>query len=623
MAKKTSLPIDSLDFDGIKDNLKTYLQSQDVFSDYDFEGSGMNILMDLLAYNTHYNAFYYNMVLSESFIDSATRNNSVYSLLKLINYTPSSIVASVATVDIISRGSNKPFGDGILPERVSFTGSPKDKAPTLSLGVSYPYTNPQAVAFEPCAYDKFGNVTEWIAKNVLLVQGEYSSIDYVYDTNLYKQHKIPSLSSDNRWLKVYVRDSESEEKAKMNEWTKSTKIVDLEKSNEVYFLQMGLDGYFEVEFGDDVVSKRPEEGSLVTIDYLVTTGPEANKVGKNDKSGNRVFRLNDNDNGGNYEVIVKQESFGGASKESVQFSKRYGPKTYQSQNRLVTAEDYRTEILKNYPLIKSILVYGGEEMNPPQYGKVFIVANTKSSVPLSNTEKESIIKNIIKKKQILTIIPEFIDIDNTYIRIVMDVLYNDAYTSLSSDALKSEIKSIIQNYTDNELEEFGSSFRGHILITRTADVSPSIVSVNLLVNLEKRIDPALFIGTTKTYQTKFPNGIYKKLSGSSISTNAFTVGGVKSYLQDDGNGILQLYTIDGKGRRVITNSNQGTIDYNTGVVQIKSIKIDNIPNDSFIRVYATAKNNDVFVSQNQILLIDETDPTSSIINMAISDQKPL
>lgn len=622
MSKNTSLPIDSLDFDGIKDNLKSYLSSQDIFQDYDFEGSGLNILLDVLAYNTHYNAFYNNMSISEAFIDSATRNDSIYSLLKLINYTPSSVVAASSIVDIIYRGTDIPFGDAILPEKSTFTGSPKDINGN-GVGTSYPFTNPSSVQFVPCSYNDSGTPNEWIAENVQLIQGTFDEFEYVYDKSLGERYRIPDLNSDNKWLRVYIKDSEVQDNTVYNEWKRSNTIVDLDENSKVYFLQMGLGGVFEIEFGDDVVSKKPDNGSILAVEYLRTSGADGNGIGRNDKSGSRVFTMTSVAGQGISEVVVKSNSAGGAAKETATFSKRYGPKSFQSQNRLVTAEDYQTEILKRFPQIKSVIIYGGEEASPPQYGKVFIVANTKDSVALSETEKNGIIRDIIRKKKIVSIIPEFVDVDNTYIRVVLDVKYNDAYTALSSDALKSQIRSTLQSYTDTTLEDFGSSFRGSAVIRDVVATSPSIVSVNLLANLEKRIDPTTFLGVIKDYQTVFPNGIYKKPSGSSISSNAFTVDGKKSYLQDNENGVVQLYTIDGTGRRVVTNANQGTIDYDTGVVKINGIKIAGVLNDSVIRLYATSKNNDVEVTRNQILVIDEEDSTSVIINMSLSDGEPI
>lgn len=622
MSKNTSLPIDSLDFDAIKNNLKSYLSSQDVFQDYDFEGSGLNILLDVLAYNTHYNAFYNNMSISEAFIDSATRNDSIYSLLKLINYTPSSVVASVATVDIVYRGSDIPFDDAILPEKSIFKGSPKDKNGN-GVGTSYPFTNPSSVQFVPCSYNDSGVPNEWIARDVQLVQGTFDEFEYIYDKVLGGKVRIPEPNSDNKWLRVFVKDSEVEDNTVYNEWSRSNTIVDLTEDSKVYFLQMGLNGVFEIEFGDDVVSKKPDDGSVLSIEYLRTSGVDGNGIGRNDKSGSRVFTMTTDAGDGTSEVIVKSRSSGGAAKETPTFSKRYGPKSFQSQNRLVTTEDYQTEILKRFPQIKSVIVYGGEEASPPQYGKVFIVANTKDSVVLSETEKNGIIRDIIRNKKIVSIIPEFVDVDNTYIRLVLDVKYNDAYTALSSDALKSQIRSTIQTYTDTILEDFGSSFRGSAVIRDVVGTSPSIVSVNLLTNLEKRIDPTVFLGVIKDYQTVFPNGVYKKPTGSSISSNAFVVDGTKSYLQDNGNGTIQLYSIDGKGRRVVTNANQGTIDYDSGIVKINGIKISSVANDSVIRLYATSKNNDVEISRNQILVIDEEDSTSVIINMSLSDGEPI
>jgi len=615
MSKNTSLPIDSLEFDDIKNNLKSYLQSQDVFSDYNFEGSGLNILLDILAYNTHYQAFYNNMVISESFIDSATRPDSIFSLLKLLNYLPQSTLSSKAKVTIYYSdvtGQTKPFNNAILPEKKIFT--------TTVDSTTYNFTNPKSAQFVPCSFDANGNATEWVAKDVEIVQGTFFSTDYIFDNLVSRRYKIPNAFSDNRYLRVYIKDSEEDNNSISNEWKRSDSQLTLDGESKVYFIQRSFDGYYEIEFGDDVFGKRPNVGDVISIEYLVSKGDEANEIGKNDRSGNRTFSLSSE--GVGYEVVVQEKATGGAKKETSAFAKKVGPLYFQSQNRLVTPQDYRTEILRQFPQIKSLLVYGGEDAVPPQYGKVFVVANTKTSVPLSIQEKEGIIRNIIKKKNIVGIIPEFIPVDYTYVRLNLDVLYNDEYTSLSSDAVKSIIRNLIQEYTDNALEDFGSSFRGSTVIRDTIESEPSIVSVNLSTGMEKRIDPSSFLNIKKDYDVVFPGGIQKKSSGSSIESNVFVANGVRSYLKDNGSGIVQLYYIDGRGNQVVSQSNIGTINYDKGTVVIKQLKVESIPNDSYIRIYASSKTNDIEVVRNQILSIDENDPTSVNITIKLSDDIP-
>lgn len=615
MSKNTSLPIDSLDFDGIKNNLISYLRSQEVFSDYNFEGSGLNILLDILAYNTHYQAFYNNMVISESFIDSATRPDSIFSLLKLLNYLPQSALAAKAKVTIYyddTSGTNPPFGNAILPEKKTFSSTVNS--------ITYNFTNPRSAQFVPCKFNATGNPIQWVAEDVEIIQGTYSTIDFSFDSINNRNYLIPNTQSDNRYLRVFVKDSEETNNSSFNEWKRSDTIVDLNGDSNVYFIQRGLENSYEISFGDDVFGKKPNLGDVISVDYLITKGEEANEIGKNDKSGDRTFSLSSE--GVGYEVVVQEKATGGAARETAEFAKKVGPLFFQSQNRLVTPQDYRTEILRQFPQIKSLLVYGGEDADPPQYGKVFVVANTKTSVPLSDIEKEGIIKNIIRKKNIVSIIPEFIPVDYTYVRLDMDVLYNDEYTALSSEALKSLIRDKIQTYTDDTLEDFGSSFRGSTVIRDIIESEASIVSVNVNTEMEKRIDPSAFLNVSKDYDALFPGGIQKKTSGTSINSNVFVVNGVNSFLKDNGSGIVQLYYLDGKGREVISKSNLGTIDYDTGKVVIKQLNVQTIPNDSFIRIYASAKTTDIEVVRNQILVIDETDPTSVDITMKLSNDTP-
>lgn len=615
-SKNTSLPIDSLDFNNIKENLKSYLSSQSVFEGYNFEGSGLNVLLDILAYNTHYQAFYNNMAISEAFIDSAIKPDSINSLLKLLNYIPQSRVSAKATVKVIARSPEEvddiPYDDGILPDKSVFTA--------VVGGQSFTFTNPKAAEFKACKYDDAGNPTEWETGEIEIYEGSFFDYDLVYDSLNETGYVIPEVNIDNRLTRVFVKDSQTEDNTTSNEWTRSDSILNVTDTTQAYFLQIGLGRFYEIQFGDNVIGKRPDDGNIITIEYLRSKGNNANGVGSIDSVGSRVFSHTITDF--NSEVVVINQASGGGEREDSTFSKKIGPRSFQSQNRLVTSEDYRTEILKRFQQLKSVLVYGGEDEDPPQYGKVFVVGNTKNSVGLSDIEKNDIITNIIKTKNIVGIIPEFVDADYTYVRPTVDVLINGAYTQLSTLAVKSLVKQSVQDYTDNQLEDFGENFRGSTLIKNILGVNPAIVSVNMIVDMEKRIDPTLFFGTPKDYTVTFPNGCLQKSGRSSIESNAFVIDGVNTYIQDNEKGTLQLYTLDVSGNRVISNANVGTINYTTGKVNLKQINVQSIPNDSFIRVYASSTNNDVEVNRNQILVVDETDSTSVTINMGLSNDIP-
>ncbi len=615
-SKNTSLPIDSLNFDDIKDNLKSYLSSQSVFEGYDFEGSGLNVLLDILAYNTHYQAFYNNMVISESFIDSAIKPDSINSLLKLLNYTPQSRTSAKSIVQVIARTPNGgiPYDDAILPDKSLFT--------TSVGGKQFTFTNPKAAEFKACKYNNQGNPTEWKTGDVEVFEGVFFDYDLVYDSLNESGYVIPDLNIDNRFTKIFVKDSQTEDSTVSNEWIRSDSILNVNDTTQAYFLQIGLGRFYEIEFGDNVIGKRPDDGNIISINYLRSKGSNGNGIGSTDAVGSRVFSHDIPTNNVSSEVVVVNKASGGGERENSNFSKKIGPKSFQSQNRLVTTEDYRTEILKKFQQLKSVLVYGGEDEVPPQYGKVFVVGNTKNSVGLSDVDKNDIITNIIKTKNIVGIIPEFVDADYTYIRPNIDVLINNAYTELSSLAVKSLARKSVQDYTDNQLEDFGENFRGSTLIKNILGVNPSIVSVNMIVDMEKRIDPTLFFGTPKDYTVIFPNGCLQKSGEPSIESNAFVVSGVNTYIQDDTKGTLQLYTLDVSGNRVISNSNIGTVNYITGKVILKQLNVQSIPNDSFIRLYASSKNTDVEVNRNQILVVDETDTTSVTINMGLSNDTP-
>jgi len=615
-SKNTSLPIDGLDFDDIKSNLKSYLSSQSTFSEYNFEGSGLNILLDILSYNTHYQAFYNNMVISESFIDSAVKEDSIYSLLKLLNYIPETRISSESVVDIFYRdnGGSLPDSNGILSERRSFTS-------TLD-STTFTFFNPDAAEFVGCKYDDTGNVTEWKISDVSVFEGQYNETDYVFDGLDTTRFVIPEDNIDIRFLKVFVKDSETENNTISNEWKRSDSILNIDGNSQVFFVQRGLGGRFEIEFGDDVIGKKPSVGDIITIEYVKSSGESANNIGVSDTSGNRSFSISGPVNSERYEVVVKTKSSGGSEKETVAFSKKHGPRNFQSQNRLVTAEDYKTEILKRFPLLKSVLVYGGEDADPPEYGKVFIVANTKNSIPLSNSSKNSIIKDIIKKKNIVSIIPEFVNVDYTYLNLVLDILHNQSYTTRSTADVQQVIKAKIQSYTDQQLEEFGANFRGSTVIRDVVESEGSVVSAFLSLLMEKRIDVKNTLGIVTDYTSLFADPILKKDSAS-VYSNKFIYNTKESYIEDDGTGTLRIYHIDKSGTKIISKSNIGTVNYDTGLVVVKQLNVTSIVNDIQLKFYACPRTNDVEVERNQILVIDETTAESVKVNMSLSNDEPI
>ncbi len=615
-SKNTSLPIDSLDFDDIKSNLKSYLQSQETFSEYNFEGSGLNILLDILSYNTHYQAFYNNMVISESFIDSAVKEDSIYSILKLLNYIPETRISSEAVIDLYYRDNSGslPDSNGILSERRSFT--------TSIDGTSFVFFNSDAKEFVPCKYNDSGDVTEWKIEDVSIFEGEHRSTDYIFDGLDTTKFIIPEDNIDIRFLNVFVKDSETQNDTITNQWKRSDSVLNVNGDSEVFFVQRGIGGKFEVDFGDDVIGKKPKVGDVITINYLKSSGEVSNNIGVTDISGNRTFSITGASGSGTYEVIVKKKSSGGSEKETVAFSKKYGPRNFQSQNRLVTAEDYKTEILKRFPLLKSVLVYGGEDADPPEYGKVFIVANTKNSIPLSNSSKNSIIKDIIKKKNIVSIIPEFVDVDYTYLNLVVDILHNQSFTTRSSADVQQVVKQKIQDYTDLQLEEFGANFRGSTVIRDVVECEGSVVSAFLSVLMEKRLDVRSTLGVPTDYKALFADSILKKDSAS-VYSNKFVYNTKDSYVEDDGSGKLRIYHIDKTGTKVISKSNIGTVNYDTGLLVLKQLNVSSIVNDVELRFYACPRTNDVEVNRNQILVIDETKTDSVKVNMNLSNDEPI
>ena len=474
------LNVTELDFDTIKTNLKNFLRNQSEFTDYDFEGSGLNVLLDVLAYNTHYNAYYLNMIANESFLDSSLLRNSVVSHAKRYGYTPRSASASKAVVNFtVNSGSSTP-GSLILPAGYVFLSNLIDNK-------VYNF-----VTLNDVSVTKTAN--NFVFNNLNVYEGSLNFFSFTHSqsSNPKQIFAIPDSNIDTSTLRVSVQQSSSNTETIV--YNLATDSINLTGDSEAYFLQEGLNQQYEIYFGDDIIGKKIPDGGIVNVTYLSTSGSIANRassfVGTSTISG---FA--------NFSVTTIANSAGGSEKETVDQIKFAAPLQFTSQNRAVTKNDYVKLIQQRYPQFAAVNVWGGEENVPPVYGKVFISAKPKLGFEVTDTEKEFFINEVLKPISVLTVTPEFIDVDYNFVKLISTVFYDPTKTNLSINTLQTKVETAITNFANQNLNQFNSIFRSSKMRTDIDDSDNSIISNELEIFLSKRFRPELT--STNSYVLDF------------------------------------------------------------------------------------------------------------------------
>ena len=591
----TKLEISELDFDGIKSNLKTFLSQQNEFTDYDFEGSGMSTLLDVLAYNTHYLSYNANMLANEMYLDSADLRSSVVSLAKQVGYTPTSCTSSTATINVLV---NQATG-------ASLTMSRGTKFTTTVDGQSYSFVNNADVSISPIS-----GVYQF--SNLKVHEGSYLNYKYTANTSdIDQRFIIPNDSVDTTTLTVKVQESSSD--ATTNTYVLATGITSIDSTSKVYFLQEVEGGRFEVYFGDGVTGKAIADGNIVILDYI-----NSNRDAPN---GATTFALGGTIGGFSSATITTvSNASGGTGLESIASIKYNAPRDYSAQDRAVTAEDYKTLVKSLYANAQAVQVYGGEDAAVPDYGKVYISIKAKSGSNLTTATKESIVSSL-KSYAVASVTPVIIDPETTYITLVVNFKYNNGITTKDVTTLQTNVLTKIASYNNDELEDFAGMFRYSQLIEDINNADTSILSNITTVKMYKYITPTLDSGLK--YTLNFNNALYNPHSGHAssmggiISSSGFKINNDSSvnehFLDDDGAGNLRVYYLSGTAR-VYTDSTYGTINYTTGEVVLTSAHITSISNvdgatSTQIRVFATPSSNDVVPVRNQVISIDTSNST--------------
>ena len=607
MANKRRLNISELDFDQIKTNLKAYLKADPNFTDYDFEGSILSSVLDVLAYNTFYNAFTANAVINEVFLDTAQLRNNVVSHAKMLGYVPRSKTSAFTYLNVIV---SNPIG---APP--SLTMDRGTRFTTLVDGAIYQFVNLEAVTISPV-----NSVYEFPA--VKVNQGQLKTIRFIVDSSDERQtFLIPEENVDISTIAVRVKDTYDTNTYTV--YTKNNNVTNIDGTSTVYFIQEGLDGKYEVYFGDNIFGKRLLSGNVVEIEYLITDAEAAN--------GASSFSLADTIQGNtsasitsvNADGTTTNSAAGGGDRESIDSIKYNAPLTFLSQNRVVTADDYKATILNNYANIETITAWGGEENEPPEYGKVYVSIKPKDAEALTAVQKQFIIDTILRTKNVVSITPEIVDPTYTYVTVDVFFKYDPNLTDQTSGELKNLVINTVNTYNETDLKRFDGVFRYSKLTREIDNTDPSILNTVMRVNMEKKFTPIL--NTIARYVVEFSAPLYASHSNTAvITTDEFYINGVavrvKNYADPYSDGIYKLktYRIIGEDE-IVVNPDVGYVDVTNGIVVFDGINITNYDTaKGAISIFGRPNSFDIAPKRNQLVIINmnEVEVTPEIDTIA-------
>ena len=593
----SKLIVSDLDFDAIKTNLKTFLQSQTQFQDYDFEGSGLSILIDLLSYNTHYMAYLANMSTNELYLDSADIRNNIVSLAKMLGYTPNSPRAPRASIDVVV---NNGSGTSItMAKGTTFVSNVN--------GTSYQYLTNEDITTTPVD-------GVYTFSNVALYEGTLVKFKYTVDeTDVDQKFVIPSANADTSTLKVVVQNSASDTTSAT--YSLSSGYSGVSSTTQAYFIQETTDGKFEVYFGDGVTGQKLVNGNVVILEYVVTNKEVSNGANTFDLQGS-VGGFTD------VTITTNSNSQGGAEAEDNESVKFNAPLNFAAQDRAVTTTDYETLVKGIYPNALSVSAWGGEDDETPRYGIVKIAIKAASGSTLTDQTKLDIV-NGLKKYNVASVKPEIVDPETTSILLTSNIKYDAKSTTKSATTLKSDVINTITTYNTGTLQKFDGVFRHSKLTGLIDNTDASILSNITTLKIRKNFTP--IVNTATKYDIYFRNALYNPHSGHNsaaggiLASTGFKVASDATnemFLDDDGNGNVRMYYLV-SGVKTYANSTQGTIDYATGQVTLNLLNIASISNirgasSTVIELTVQPSSNDVIPVRDQIV---EIDVANSLINV--------
>ena len=547
--------VTELDFQQIKENIINYLKAQDEFSDYNFTGSGLNVLLDILAYNTHYNAILAHLQSNEMFIDTAIKRSSVVSIAKTLGYTPRSVQSSKATVNVnVISAEDGPL---TIPRFTKFSTSVNDQSFTFVTTDSH------------IAYKEAG---EFLFEGIELIEGSVIEERTVVGVDTVSGPiKIRNNNIDLNTLAVTVQTSATNLTTTV--FTRTTSIVDITRDSKVFWVEESQDGFYQLLFGDDIVGKKLTVGNIVTVQYVASRGAEAN--------GAQSFSCSIRIGGASPVTTLVSASAGGSFRESTESIKFNAPRFHTTQNRAVTVEDYKSLILSNFDKAKSVAVWGGEQNVPPIYGKVFISIDPKDNYIITQTDKDHLLNSVLRPRSVLSILHEFVDPVYLYVGLNVKVNYDALITPFSNAEIESIVTEQIQDYFANELSTLDKRFYYARLLNKIQTSHNAIIGTLIDMRLQRRIVPILNVHERlKFYFTTSvePNSFKSTYFTTIVAGTQYT-----AYIQDfptttppdkNGRGVLKL--VNQENNQVLV-ADYGTIQYaDAGEVEIPDFYVTDL-----------------------------------------------
>jgi len=580
----TYLQVSELDFDEIRTNLKSYLSTQNQFVDYNFEGSAMAVLLDVLAYNTHYNAYYLNMVANEMFLDTAQQRDSVVSRAKELGYLPVSSIGATASIKLDFTGIANTVAQFTIPADSRFSTTIDD--------ITYTYVTTAA--------NKVINSANTFSKTVSIKEGNTLTHTFVVSSSNPVRYILPNKNIDTSSITVKVQESASD--TTTTEYTRISNVKEIFSTSTIYTIEESADEKYEIIFGDGVLGKSLKNNNLVIVTYLVDNGEDTN--------GADTFSIDTLNVGESYSsvaITTVTKSAGGRNKESISSIKYNAPRKYQTQNRAVIDNDYQRILLSENSDLQSVVAYGGETAIPPVYGKVYIAVKPFSEKYATNTRKTQI-KESIADRVPLAIDPVIIDAKYIYIVPTITTYYDINATTQSESQIEADIRTTTTKFSTDNLERFGNKLRYSRFIRSLDNISTgAILNNDVSIKLEKRFVPD--VNKSSKVSLEFNNQIRK----GTLSSTEFTYSGFSAYLDDDSLGNVNIYRYDSNKLKTNILTNMGTIDYTTGIVELNTFAPTAYA-DLELKVSITAEKFDITPTREQILIMDSSTATITVVS---------
>lgn len=582
-----SLSLNSLDFDTIKNTFRTYLQSQSQFNDYDFTGSNINVLLDILSLNTFHNGFYLNMIGNEMFMDSAQLRDSVVSHAKDLNYTPRSFRSAESNINLTVITNVAGKRSILVPKGTSFTSNFGAK--------NYTFTTAENILLNNYTINQGGSTTIY-GNNITVYEGFYINDTFVYGNN--SQRLILSNKNiDTSSISITIIEDSG---ASVSNYTQATSLFDLNGQSRVFFVQGAENQSYEIVFGDGVSGRKPKDNATVVVEYRICNGELPN--------GCSTFIPDSTiDSETNIQITTNSSAAGGAVSETIESIKYNAPRHFTTQERAVVSQDYETLLKEAFPEVNAVTAFGGEDLTPPQFGKVFVAVDLNDVDGLPTSKKDEYY-SFLKPRSPNSIDPVFVDPQYTYIAIDSTVQYNINVTSLSQNDVKTIVTSAITDYARTNLNNFNRVFRYSKLVQAIDNSQTSIVSNNTELKVIKLLVPDVGIKQTFDVNFQIPLDIpVSNLVGYAVNSNAFIFNGQKVTLKDSGGKLQCVSSISGDLVQVV-----GQVNYETGLLQFSNFQIDEYFNNG-IKIYAVPRSKDVSTINNVILNILEEDINLKVI----------